>query len=326
MKVKRNHMSTLAVRALALTPAVAVFPTTCRADAVFHIGGQVTLSRSIFLNGVPQYFYSYPDEFNLTGPSPLSNGLNYNDFIPNAVTLAASGFARADRFGLHASANASFNRVSPSNGNGRGIVRSATSATVTFDDFVISGSPGQMVTTSLNLHLSGRLSAIDGGETAAAGSGTANATVYVDHRQVGDGVIAAASRDTGLSGIGWLSTFNGLAVLQTASFTVPTNTPFTIQLQLGTTATAVVDEGLGGSSAGAADFGSTFSFATDRPVFDLPAGLTASSLEANIVDNRFVVPSPGSLAVLGLAGSFAARRRRATAPGEENHPVLCRGH
>ena len=59
------------------------------------------------------------------------------------------------------------------------------------------------------------------------------------------------------------------------------------------------------------EFGNTFSFATNGPVFDLPAGVTVNG--GGIVNNRFApVPLPGTLPLLGsgLLGLVAFRLRR----------------
>ena len=60
------------------------------------------------------------------------------------------------------------------------------------------------------------------------------------------------------------------------------------------------------------EFGNTFSFATNGPVFDLPAGVTVNG--GGIVNNIFgsPVPLPGTLPLLGsgLLGLAAFRLRR----------------
>ncbi len=61
-------------------------------------------------------------------------------------------------------------------------------------------------------------------------------------------------------------------------------------------------------------FHHTLSFASDRPVFDLPEGWTVNSFDANIVDNRWIgttVPEPSSFVVTTLGAlSICALRRK----------------
>ena len=63
-----------------------------------------------------------------------------------------------------------------------------------------------------------------------------------------------------------------------------------------------------------AHFSKTLTFVTDGPVFDLPAGYTASSISGNIADNHFVlapVPLPAAIWLFGSAfGGLGLMRRR----------------
>ena len=58
------------------------------------------------------------------------------------------------------------------------------------------------------------------------------------------------------------------------------------------------------------DFGGTLTFAQGTPVFDLPPGYTADSIDGNIVDNQFVgpptVPMLGGPALATLASLLLA--------------------
>ena len=67
---------------------------------------------------------------------------------------------------------------------------------------------------------------------------------------------------------------------------------------------------------GTTDFLDPLSFATDKPVFNLPNGDTVNSVEANIVNDQFVaVPEPGTLVVVAtsLLGFGVLRRRKSRA-------------
>ena len=78
----------------------------------------------------------------------------------------------------------------------------------------------------------------------------------------------------------------------TETFTAPSNTPLSLQLTLSTWSGV----GMYANNAGSIDgkslawnkFGSTFSFATSGPVFNLPTGVTANSASAQIVDNNWL--------------------------------------
>jgi hypothetical protein len=68
--------------------------------------------------------------------------------------------------------------------------------------------------------------------------------------------------------------------------------------------------GFPGQSIFSGDFGHTFSWATGRPVFDLPPGYTVNGM--GIVDNRYVVPEPASgcaALFMALVGLFCRRNR-----------------
>jgi hypothetical protein len=124
-----------------------------------------------------------------------------------------------------------------------------------------------------------------------------------------------------------LANFTGNAVLTTDPFTVTANTPFSLYFQLSVATTAGLTDGGAGNASGSADFSKTLTFVDDRPVFDLPSGYTANSLEAGIVDNRFgadngpaSVPEPATFLqfALGLTGLLTAsglRRLRGPAGG-----------
>lgn len=201
-------------------------------------------------------------------------------------------------------------------------------ATLLIHDVVISG-PTDFVTSSLNLHLSGSLG------LSPSGSNTVNgAYVRIDGGWFTGLVNPCVSTLPGMAGCGGgaFPEFYTAGILEsvtgtTASTTIndtfgsparlfPVNTPFSIGLILEAAANATP-----GTSAYAA-FLHTLSFATDGPVFDLPAGFTVNSVDGGIVDNRFFpspVPLPGTLLLLsaglaGLAGLVRiGTRRRMTA-------------
>lgn len=96
------------------------------------------------------------------------------------------------------------------------------------------------------------------------------------------------------------------ANITTPDFYAPVNTPVAVGMSIEVYNSQGSREGFGVLSS---DFEHTLTFAPDRPVFDLPAGYTANSAAAGIVDNQFVIPEPTSLALL-VAGSIFLLGRR----------------
>lgn len=101
---------------------------------------------------------------------------------------------------------------------------------------------------------------------------------------------------------------------------VPLNKPLLFRMEVGGGASAVARDETAVSAN--MDFLSTFRLGPDGPIFDLPAGITANSVKAGIVNNRFVtpqvapVPLPPALALLlsalaaiALSGRLQRRRR-----------------
>jgi hypothetical protein len=111
-------------------------------------------------------------------------------------------------------------------------------------------------------------------------------------------------------------------IVATGAFDIPLGVPLTLNMTLSASAGAAGHINGGGTfaSSGRADFYDTVTFATSGPVFDLPEGFDANSVDGAIVHNRFVgsepaatpVPEPASLTLLasGLAAATARQRRR----------------
>ena len=186
-------------------------------------------------------------------------------------------------------------------------------ATVSYEDLIVfrrlDPSLSSIVPVSLNLDLDGSLSSSDGGSS------------YIT------GLIAIPGLFSGL-----FEQFTGSAGMTLLGLTaIGTVGPNVVDARLTTrTANAIVDENyvlqltMTGSTVvnrGAdalLDFLHTFSFPSDVPVFNLPAGYTANAGDY-LVNNRFIdtdtpaaVPEPGTLSLVGLAlgGMLIARRRR----------------
>lgn len=216
-------------------------------------------------------------------------------------------------------------------------------ANFTVDDVVFGTNGGGSITTSLNLHLKGSMSPglfiqpSDTPNTAITASSTIMVTVdvtqgvnfYMASGLFGVSATGTASTRTGaVSSSGLFSNFltqdpntgvwgsNG--DLTTGSFTVTAGSPVTVSVGFSATtqATGTVDTE-GGSDAIFENtiFLNTLSFATDAPVFNLPAGDIVNSVEGNIVSNRYiVVPEPSTILLLGtaLVSLGFIRRRKAS--------------
>ena len=207
------------------------------------------------------------------------------------------------------------------NGNGAAIAR----ASVVFSDVIISGV-GDVVSTSINLHLTGSLGA-SAGVNSAAGAALGVIGDWFD-----GGVNPCVSNEPArgdcgglVNGVPAFPELNTTGILQSvvgspAGLTIdgdfsspvhslPVNVSFTLSLTMVVVANAFQN------SSSFADFFHTLTFSTDGPVFTLPDGYTVNSIDAGIVNNQFTtpVPLPGSLGAMGIAiVVLSAVRRRAS--------------
>lgn len=264
------------------------------------------------------------DSYSVAGPVMNSRQVLYDDVVPGRSWHGRAG-SGADGYGLHASTYVGANNIA--NGDSGGLIFMAfANVLVTFTDFVISGPVGSgPIQTPINFHLSGEQ--ILGSYTSSSPIYTSNVSSNV-FLSVGAGDNAASGTNNfyyrnGVSSpptqTGMLVGFGGDANVQTPLWTLPVNTPFSMTLILNTAVQVGVVFSDGYITSALSDFGNTLSFATDRPVFGLPAGYSVYSAEAGIVDNTFSSPVPepasGLLAALGLlaVGGWTRRRRHGAA-------------
>ena len=201
------------------------------------------------------------------------------------------------------------------------------SAKVVIDDFVFSGPGGVINDAYLNLDVSGLLigSALTITRSAFADSssffsmgahfeGLANMQgsqgLRIEHYD------ASQPPEIRPSEVGDLVGVSFPEIISVGPFAVSTNGVYTIEFSIAVqTDTNLFGVGEG-QSIGFADFGSTVSLSINGPVFTLPAGFSASSATANVVDNQWMgtpvsvvapsVPLPPALGFL-LAGLMSLR-------------------
>lgn len=229
--------------------------------------------------------------FDRTDPNGMDQR-RYDLFPPDSMEsrhmMATAG---AGTGYLLASAHASFIKDYVGGGTYYDSLVTDAGASFAFDDVVVSGPAGN-VPISVNIHLSGTHL------LNATQNGIANSIVTVTFYRNGSQVSGARhayyiSNGTLTSDhTGFLTNFDGDDVVTSGSFTVPANTPF--KLEVGLSANASVSSMFINSSSSSAntDFSHTLTFAVDRPVFALPAGYTANSAQAGIVNNMFAMPCP----------------------------------
>lgn len=223
------------------------------------------------------------------GPSPASGTWENN----TSGTGSSSATAAAAASGLGGTAIAtSMGETSASNSN-----RACFGAEVVIDDVTISG-PGPTATIQVSADIAGLVDLFGDGGT------NATATIYASI-EVGE--------DSG-SGIVYST-----AVLYQPSFLATTSTTFSttltsLPLEVSTSSTIAVrlflagsvlgkDNHAPGSASASLDLTDGMGFPAMGPVFILPAGFTANSVDANIVDNQLGAP-PAVPALTGWSGAI----------------------
>jgi len=164
-------------------------------------------------------------------------------------------------------------------------------AGVFWDDFIIHGPPGGIV-TRLGARLTGRISV--GTSDHFKGNCDVQVAIWVNGSIRGSGLYSEQS-DGGnktINQTGGLVNFDGDATVMTTPAFLPTNTPFRVGLQLTVSSQISFLYIYSGNGSSNADFSSTLRLVTNQPLFDLPPGYTASSVQANVIDNQFIDTCP----------------------------------
>lgn len=255
-------------------------------------------------------------------PNPLSysldlgvqagGGVNFN-YGPGVHAAADS---EADGFGVHSHTYSQLILPSVSGSYSAG---ATATATATFSDMTVKGPVGSMVSTSLNMKMTGSLlhgSGIDAGSYDGDAETQAVISVYVNGTFVGAGGVyerIETRYGTYVNDTGMLSAWGaGNTGIVTPNFMVQSGVPFEVRLTLTTSAYTLLSSAnsTGGTAEANTDFSHTLAFALDGPVFNLPSGYTADSADAHIVNNSFIVPEPSSLvlALFGISAVLLVRR------------------
>jgi len=308
--VSRSVFSILPRLATALSLAAALASTSTAARAA-----------SYAVDGGIVYRWPSPtqptvlESFNLSAPVPIGRGVN--DDQPGVKDLHAQASATADVGGLHAHAYSQIiHNVSQAFSDPLEYDANAD-AQVTINDMFISGPVGvTSVVAPITFHLDG--SQLLGYYVPLSPSFVYSVSSIQMQVAVGsnsDGGFRTIESVNGAppfvntTGLGMLTGWTGNNDIPTQPFTMPVNTPFSMSLFLNVLAYTKVDFRDSFNAGANTDFSGTLAFASDVPVFALPAGYTANSVEGGIVNNQFVPePSTALLVLTGLLG-FAGRRR-----------------
>ena len=286
------------------------------ADA--HVTGD--LQRQVYVPGsgfTTQYLGSYDHTAGFSG-----DGVHFDEVI---IEEQSGIHLEADSYGgpgfVQAHTYAGWNRQVSSQNSVAYTLTATSHVETTFDDLLISSSGSSpTVMTSIHFHLSGAQTV----GSFLGSEGTSAQTSYVVSVEplgafgfFAQGGLGSTNGDTPqvftVSGTPIDSPIFG-GTFTTAPFSAPVNTPFSVTFSLNTTAEVSGSNKDDFILYANNDFGSTLSFVTDGPVFDLSEGYTADSASANIADNAFTfVPEPerGPLAaLLTLSGIPRTRRGR----------------
>jgi len=290
-----------AVVAFALDADAQVFQTNIASDVWNESIGNFDHRNQSLSQAVP-----IADHF-LTAP-PLPAG-------PNGALETISASALSNTRSTGASSILSLNPGL----SGTASSETTTTALSTVDDYVIlptTPMPPQIQGVIMNLTFNGLFN-VDSLPTPGDVTGSVDVGATVSQFGVNLGSLGAEiSINNGVISSGSLSidqNHNVNTTLHSTPFFLRTEFAFTVTLST-TTRLRVDDNLVLQTASGTIDFSHTFGFSTSGPVFGLPAGFTAESQEAHIVDNNFVgLPEPSTLVLtaMGLLGmGFVTWRKK----------------
>jgi len=333
--------------------------TAALALAVLTIGSSTASApvRAIPLYSVTAGNASPPAITNSTSPVSLS-GFGQAD-VPSSAsprghyTVNDSAAAGYGLVGASATANLVMSSTTASETVGlpSGLAPIAA-ASMTIDDILISGPSGSLITTRLNLGFAGSImltATPDFGTTGTVSMASETVTSfgptddqYLDLIVEGTSTGTFVIRNDGTVTDFPLDGSTATRMVQTSPFTVVAGSVISETLatevssgagKLGFSSTPIPN----GEATGSVDFFDPLMFSSNAPLFDLPDGWTANSLDSScIVNNHFAcgpnspnaVPEPNSLrlfasGIMFMVLSLFVRRDVASSAGRTRRGLAC---
>ena len=235
----------------------------------------------------------------------------------NPITCRESGASGGLSLSVFGSASIQYSLSAPPGY----IVSASADATAPPSGFsvVLSGPSGQSTLASLNLTFDGRAGIQGQAFTGSASVSIGTSLIGPGGTAMDSGALFSDQSSSGTFGTGllsdWLQDGGGVlpVTVTTSSLLVDAGDTVTVGLSLSGHADCSSLPFSPYSSCGAFFDVPAFSFATTGPVFNLPAGWTANSVDGSIVNNMFIIPEPSAALLLlgGLIGLAGWRRLNA---------------